>query len=412
MKIVFFNAYYEPEVFASLYQCKSLCEDLVDNGFEVDLYTPVPTRGISNKVRKEYKKKYRHEIKKDGNFNIYRIYIPGEGKSTIFRAIRYIWMDIVFLYFGIKLESDVIFLYSTPPTQGVLGAIIKKIKKVPIIYNLHDVFPDSLVSSGLTHKDSVIFRLGKLIEKVTYKNADKIIVISEDLKRNILAKGVPEGKIEVVYNWVDENNIVSIDRHKNILIERFNLSEDKFYVVYAGNLGYAQNIEIILEAAKILAENKDIQFIIFGNGVQEKVFKNMVKELKLNNTKIFPLQPYSDVSYVYNLGDVSLVSCKPGYGNSAMPSKTWSIMSAGRPVIASFDTNTDLQYLIEDNKVGIFTKAGDAEELSFAISYLFENRNECILMGQNAKKFILNNLTRQIGTGRIFSIIISVLRND
>ena len=96
--------------------------------------------------------------------------------------------------------------------------MVKKIKKIPMIYNLQDIFPDSLVASDLTRKGSLLWKIGRKIENFTYKNADKIIVISEGFKKNIMEKGVPESKIEVIYNWVDENEVIAVERNSNILL--------------------------------------------------------------------------------------------------------------------------------------------------------------------------------------------------
>lgn len=160
-----------------------------------------------------------------------------------------------------------------------------------------------------------------MIEDFTYRNADRIIVISEDFKRNIMAKGVPESKIEVIYNWVDETAIIPIPRNENPLFAEFGLDQNKFYVVYAGNLGSAQNIDILLEAANLLHDNSDIQFLVFGAEKQAEPYITKAKHMQLSNLKFLPLQPYEKVSCVYSLGDVAVVSCKQGFGDIAMPSK-------------------------------------------------------------------------------------------
>ncbi|MDQ0883013.1 glycosyltransferase family 4 protein [Peribacillus sp. V2I11] len=408
MKVLTFKAYYEPEKAASLYLTTNLIEDLADYGFVVELYVPMPTRGISDEVREEYKQRKIEELY-DGKIKIYRFSLFKEYHSTVLRVIRYLISNVIYLYKGIFSNGiDVIHVGSTPPTMGVVATIIKKIKRVPLVYSLQDIFPDSLESTGLAKRNSLFWKIGRVIENYTYKNADKIIVISEDFKQNLKAKGVPEEKIEVIYNWVDENAVVPIERKDNILFDKLNLSRNKFYVVYAGNLGHAQNIEVILKAAQELLDNEDIKFIFFGGGKQENYYKDMANSMGLKNIRFYPLLPYSLVSYVYSLGDVSIVSCKKGLGKSAMPSKTWSIMSAATAVVANFDKNTDLQHIIEENDVGIFTSAGDVEDLKKAILKLFNERDLCDFMGKNGRDFIINNLTREIGTRKYSNIIRNV----
>ncbi|MSS44400.1 glycosyltransferase family 4 protein [Anaerosalibacter bizertensis] len=405
MKILKLSPYYEPEQIASSHFTRDLEEAYINAGFEIEIYTPTPTRGVSKAIREKYKK-IKYEEKYDGKIKVHRFAMFAEGKNPILRAIRYILCNIAQYFKGIRSKNiDIIITGSTPPTQGMLVALIKRKLNVPVIYNLQDIFPDSLVNTGLTKKGSFLWKIGHVIEKYTYENADKIVVISEDFKKNIMDKGVPEEKIEVIYNWVDENEVVPINKNDNILFEKCNLNREQFYVVYAGNLGYAQNIGVILKAAERLIEYSDIKFVIFGGGQLEDYYKDMARNMKLENVVFFPLQPYSLVSNVYSLGDVSIVSCKEGFGKSAMPSKTWSIMSAATAVVANFDVDTDLHRIIENNKVGLFTKAGDYEGLKNAILELYRDRELCTIMGRNGREFILNNLTRGVGTQRYLNVI-------
>lgn len=405
MKLLIFKAYYDPEKAASLYLTTNLLEDLSKAGYDIELHVPTPTRGISDEVRREYKHR-RFEELYWGKLKVYRFAMFRENNNPIQRVFRYLLCNLIYLIKGlIAKDIDLVFVGSTPPTMGIVASLIKRFKKVPMIYNLQDVFPDSLVSTGFTKQGSFLWNIGRILENYTYDNADKIIVISEDFKQNIANKGVPKEKIEVIYNWVDENAIIPIDRNDNVLFDRFNLKRDLFYVVYAGNLGSAQNIEVILKVAHELLDCKLIQFVIFGGGSLELYYKDMAHKLNLTNVTFFPLQPYSLVSEVYSLGDASIVSCKKGIGKSAMPSKTWSIMSAGTAVIANFDVNTDLQRIIEENNVGVFSIADDVIGFKNAILKLYNDRDLCELMGRNGREYILNNLRRQIGTEKFINVI-------
>ncbi|MFQ8748212.1 MAG: glycosyltransferase family 4 protein [Alistipes finegoldii] len=254
-----------------------------------------------------------------------------------------------------------------------------------------------------------MWKVGRMIEDFTYRNADRIIVISEDFKRNIMAKGVPESKIEVIYNWVDETAIIPIPRNENPLFAEFGLDQNKFYVVYAGNLGSAQNIDILLEAANLLHDNSDIQFLVFGAEKQAEPYITKAKHMQLSNLKFLPLQPYEKVSCVYSLGDVAVVSCKQGFGDIAMPSKTWSIMSAGTAVLASFDRGTDMQYIIEKNRLGVFTEAENIQEFVKAVHILYSNPEECVQMGKRGRCYILEHLTREVGTRKYIGVIESIV---
>lgn len=255
----------------------------------------------------------------------------------------------------------------------------------------------------MTTENSKIYKIGRRIEDYTYRNADRIIVISNDIKNNIINKGVSAEKIIVVPNWIDSEVVHPIAKQDNYLYEKFGIAKDKFTIVYAGNLGYAQNIEVIIKAAEMLQDNKDIQFVVFGKGAQEEEYKQQASGL--NNIMFFPIQPYSEVSYVYSLGDVSIVPCKKGFGGSAMPSKTWSIMASGAPVLASFDSGTDLEKLINREQIGLFSPAGDVGGLVNNILELFQKRDLRETMGMNARNYVRNYLSREKCTQMYIDVI-------
>lgn len=409
MKVLFLPAYFYPEQAASSYLNNNRNEAFADAGIDMVVYVPTPSRGISNSVRLEFcKKNHRCEILYNGHMEVHRFSMFREGKNPILRALRYVFCWCAQLWKGIWAKDiDLIYLASTPPIQGVLGGILKKIKKVPFVYNLQDIFPDSLVGTGLAKKDGILWKIGRVIENFTYRNADKIIVISEDFKRNIMAKGVPEEKIEVIYNWVDEQAVVDIPREENVLFDRYGLDRGKFYITYCGNIGLTQNLAMLAEVAKELEANEDIQFVLVGNGAYKEELEKMIKEREIKNMTLLPFQPYEEISHVFSLGDASLVISKPGVGENSVPSKTWSIMSAARPVLANFDEN-ELKTIVGNNQCGIFTKAGDKVAFREAIMQLYDNRELCKEYGKNGRAFIMKNLTREIGTSRYVEVIKSL----
>ena len=160
----------------------------------------------------------------------------------------------------------------------------------------------------------------------------------------------------------------------------------------------------------MLKDEKNVEFLIFGTGGLKDQYVEKVKDLQLDNVKFFPLQPMERVSQVYGLGDVCVVSCKPGLGGAAMPSKMLSIMSAGRAVVASFDKG-ELTYILENYKCGMFAPAGDATAFAELIKHLSQNVDECKMMGENARKLILQKFTKAYGTARYVEIIKSVVNN-
>ena len=231
MKILTFSGYYTPEIAASMYLTEDMLQAMTEAGHEVELYVPTPCRGVSDEVRREYKKKKTERLYSD-KLTVHRFALYKEGKNPLLRALRYGLLNLIFIIKGLSKKADVVFVQSTPPTQGLVAGFLKAVKHIPFVYNLQDVFPDSLVNTGLTSEGSLIWKIGRKVEDFTYRHADKIIVISEDFKKNIMAKGVPEDKITVVPNWADTKGVYPVDRQDNRLMEKYVLDPELFYITY------------------------------------------------------------------------------------------------------------------------------------------------------------------------------------
>lgn len=405
MKILKPSAYYEPEVFSSAHLNNDLEKALVENGDEIYIVTPQPSRGCTEEDYIKYKPR---EQKYDGHVNIERFKLMKEGKNVLKRAFRYVYMNFKqYLICSKYKDIDLIYAASTPPTQGFLATLLKKRLNKPFVYNLQDVFPDSMVNAKITKKGSLIWNVGRIIEDFTYRNADKIIVISEDFKKNIMEKGVPENKIVVISNWVDTNAIYPIEKMNNKLYDEFNIPNDKYIVLYAGNLGNAQGSDVILEAADLLSEYNDILFVVFGGGSQFEEFK--LKAKSRANLLIFDLLPSERVPEVYSLGDIALITCKKGTGMAGMPSKTWSIMACNVPIIASFDIDSELARILEQADAGICVEPENAEHLSKVIlnQYINKNNIKC-----NARDYVVNNISKNYCTDMYVREFLNTIRME
>ena len=409
MNLLFLDAYFEPEKIAFTHLERDLLEGLIQRKNIVQVICPTPTRGITEQTRKEYRNR-KHEKRYDGRVVVRRFWSPQEVENSILRAFRYIWCN--FRTYRIALKEkyvDVVFSNSTPPTQGMLSALVaKKLsqkckKKIPFMYNLQDIFPDSLVNTGMTSKGSLLWKIGRKIENYTYRNADKIIVISEGFKRNIMAKGVPEDKIEVISNWIDLDSVHPVSRMENKLINEFPIDTDKFLVVYAGNFGAAQGADIVLKAAEKLKSESNIQCVIFGGGAY---FERAKKEAeRLDNVFIHELMPADRISEVYSLGDVALITCKPGTGNVAMPSKTWSIMACNTPIIASFDLESDLANVIRDSGAGECVEPGNVDALAKSIEVAHLKWKLGVQKSLNLREYVRLNASKEICVERYLKAI-------
>ena len=405
MKVLQLTGYFLPEKAASIYLVENRLEAFANEGFDLVIHASRPTRGLSDEEYAEYKNR-KEEMMYDGKLRVHRFAMYREGKNPVLRAMRYSFNWIIQLWYGLTEKNvDCVYLESTPPIQGLLGSLLKIFRNIPFVYCLQDIFPDSLAGTSLAKKGGLLWKIGRVIEDFTYKHADKIIVISEDFKKNIMAKGVPEDKIVVVYNWVDQNAVIDIPREKNKLFDKYNIDRKKFYIEYSGNIGLTQNMDMLLEVMKELeTTHPDIGLVLVGEGAYKAKVEEIVKRDELTNVTMIPFQPYEDISHVFSLGDAGLVISKPGVGANSVPSKTWSIMSASRPVLANFDEN-ELKDILAGNECGIFTKAGDKEAFKQSIIKLYENRDLCKKYGTNGRQFVMDNLTREVGTQKYVDVI-------
>lgn len=404
MKVLILTCYYPPEHAASIYLLSNLAEDLARHGCEVEVIAPVPCRGLDEHTRRKYRS-LRREEKYDGRLVVRRILIPfAESHRTLARAVRYIIISLVLLVAGLFSKADVVKIYSTPPTMGVVGALLRILRRIPVVYEVQDIFPDSLVNSGVS-SSSAIIALGRLMERLSYRHASRIIVISRDFRDNLVAKGVAPDKIDVVYNWVDEKAVVPVERDQNVLVGRYALDPSAFYVSYCGNIGHTQNLEMLVDVAVELAHIRDLKLVIIGDGAHTHALKRYAADREAKNVIFIPFQPYEDISHVFSLGDVGLVISKKNIGMNSFPSKTWSIMSAARSVLASFDYDSELREIIEGADCGRYVVAEDKAGLLGAILWMYQNRDCLERYGRNGREFVLRKLTRHVGMEKNYDVL-------
>ena len=400
MRILKLSAYYAPEQVASSHLTRDLNEAYLRAGFTIENFVPTPCRGVTDEVRREYKKRKYEELE-GGKIIVHRFSMFREGKNPILRAARYALVNAIQYVKGCGAKkTDLIYAGSTPPTQGLLCGLIKRRLKVPFVYNLQDIFPDSLVNAKMTRKGSVIWKIGRKIEDFTYRNADKIIVISEGFKRNIMEKGVPEEKIVVIPNWVDSDTVHPVMRSENTLFDRCGIEREKFIICYSGNIGHSQNLGLVLETAKrVRGVAPDVQFVFIGEGAAKAELAQTIQKENIDNVTLLPFQPYEDIAQVFSLGDAGLIISKPGIGGSSVPSKTWSIMAAQRPILASFDAGSELNALVEREQCGYAVPTGEVDALVEAICSLRNDPERREEMGVRGRNYVREYLNKETCTG-------------
>lgn len=400
MRVLFPAGYFAPEQYSSRQAHLDLVAACAAAGINVTVITAEPSRGVPEALHHRYKH-LRTERTHGGHVEIRRFPMFREKRHPLLKALRFLLCQLAQYRIAVRQKdaegrrpatgrrfADLVVADSTPPTQGFLAALIAKKLNIPFVYWLLDIFPDSLVSAGLIKKGSLIYRIGRKIEAFTYRSADMVIVLSESFRQNLLSKGVPPDKLVVIPTWVDTDIVKPVPRAQNRLFDALELPRDGLYITYAGNFGATQGLETVLRAASLLKNSPDILFLLFGSGVMEEKLRQLAETLGLTNIRFFPLQPTSRVAEVYSLGDASLVVCKKGASESAVPSKTWSILAAGCPVLASFDESSALCRILSDNSCGICVPPEDAAALAGIIRQLHADTAALRALGDNGRRYV------------------------
>ncbi len=405
MKITVLSTYFEPEITPYTHLIADLCRDWASYGANVTIITGIAKRGINEEIREEYLKKTDEYLAP--NIHVVRSGLKSKEPSQLWaRGLRYLYETYVLYKSADKIDSDVYFICSTPPFLGVTGARLKK--KAPTVFTLQDIFPDSLINTGQYSERSLMTKLCRMMERFIYKKNDHIHTISDDFKKILLSRGVPESKISLIYNWIDEKVVVPIAKKDNLLCSRYGIDSNKFIITYCGNIGHSQNLEMVIDIASELEIEKDIEFIFVGDGGWKRNIEQYINYKGVANVRMLPFQPYEDIAHVMSLGDVSLVCSKKNVGTSSFPSKTWSIMAAARAVIASFDLDSELCSILNTAKSGLCSEAEDKDSLKSNIVALYKDRCKTVQMGINGRKYIEENLTRKAATREYFDMLTSV----
>lgn len=277
------------------------------------------------------------------------------------------------------LQSSPTILYNTLVTRSLM-------RHQKIVLNIQDMFPGSSIASGIMPKkwmQKVFYSL----QKIAYNKADVVVGISEDMRNKLLEQDVPYEKTEAILNWFDDSSVVEVEWDNNRFVRKYNMSIDKFYVQYAGTMGYVFDYQMVLRVAELLQSYKDIIIQMIGEGSQKQEFIKVAKEKQLDNIHFLPLEPQEMVSDVYSACSVCLIPLKHGIIGNSVPSKAGLLMACKRPIITSADYNSEYAKEINENHIGIACSYNNPEQVVDAILKLYNNRDEAIEMGTRGYEY-------------------------
>lgn len=405
-RLLIYAHYYIPDVASTGQIIRELAEGMLDT-FDITVICVVPSyTGI---IEEKYKKQKYYKENING-VNIVRIRVPEFNKNNKKSRIK----NIISYFFGaisatFKVgKQDVVFSISQPPILGgLLGVIGKWIKHAKFVYNIQDFNPEQTMAVNYSKNKFILNAMMKL-DKFSCKKSNLIITVGRDLVQTVnnrfKNKTVP--KTVLINNWIDENEIYPLDKDNAKVLEfkkKYNL-ENKFIIMYSGNIGLYYDLENIIKVIEKIKpgtrtkEDKEVAFAFVGEGTVLGNLKQYKEEHNMDNVVFIPYQDKKDLIYSLNAADVHWCVNAKGIKGVSCPSKYYGIAATGKPILGVLEENTEVRLLIEETKGGLVSSPEDYNSIENNIRWFIDNSNsdELVDMGKRSREYLVDNLTKDI----------------
>jgi glycosyltransferase involved in cell wall biosynthesis len=408
MRILFIAHYFQPE--PNFFVGLPFAKTLRDRGHQVQVLTGFPNYP-GGKIYDGYKIKFIQRQELDG-IPIIRVPLyPSHDRSSFGRILSYISLSLSQAAIGPFTvdKADVAYVSQGPATIGLPAIIHKVFRRIPFVYSIQDLWPDTLGSTGMFNS-----RIGfAIVDKwcrYVYKKAAKITVISPGMKNILIERGVPQEKIKVIYNWCDDSLIYRGNPDLNL--KKTLAMDGKFNIVFAGNMGKAQAMDSVINAAEIVSRtNNNIQFVFIGSGVEVESLKQKTKDLSLTNVIFHGRKPISEIGPILRLADVLLVHLRDDpLFKITIPSKTQAYMAVGKPILIG--VKGDAADLVEKAGAGLSCEPDNPQSIAQTVKKLYEmDKNQLLQMGINAMNYYDLNLSFQTAVDSYIKVFDEVKRS-
>jgi glycosyltransferase involved in cell wall biosynthesis len=361
-----------------------IARDLVANGHKVTVITGQVSYLTGEATGKEGL--VNHEVDEHG-VKILRAYAYQEWhRSFLHRILSFVSFMFSSFAFGLRTKQVDVVWGTTPPLfQGLTAWILARLKRVPFLFEVRDLWPKFAVAVGVL-QNSLLIKLSEGLERFLYRKADRVVINSPGFRDHVIDRGARF--VELIPNGVDISMFP-----KGAGSESSTRWEKGFVVLYAGAHGVSNDLGVLLEAASILSDNKEIRLVLIGDGKEKNTLVEMSKEMALENVEFLPPVPKEDIPGVLASADACVAILKPIEAfKSTYPNKVFDYMAAGKPVVLAIDGV--IRNVVEEAGAGVFVRPGNAGELADAVTELWGNPTDVKRMGRAGRKYVEEHFDR------------------
>jgi putative colanic acid biosynthesis glycosyltransferase WcaI len=395
VKILVLSLVFPPDNVSTAHIVGRLAHEFVERGHEVVVLTSTPHYHPDPlDARAGLTPVFGRLVCRSGSpgLTAYHVWMPPKNRPLGWRLLAWFWFHLITAVLGcvVGRRASVILAPTPPLTIGCEAWWLGRWHRIPFVYNVQEVHPDVAFALGAVRRPWLI-RWLKRLESWVYARAAYITVIGSGMRDNLLAKGVPERKLEIISNFVDPDELPIRPR-----VNPFGVSHglvDRFVVSYAGNLGVPQGLTTVLDAASLLASCTEIVFVLIGDGSAAGDLQRRAAQQHLTNVTFLPFQPYSAVPDIYAASDISLVPQAEGTGLYGLPSKIYRIMACGRPILGICDPTSEVAELITRADCGGVVGPNDPEALARAVRRAYDDRASWNNKGARGRQFVVEQFS-------------------
>ncbi|MDZ8024093.1 MAG: glycosyltransferase family 4 protein [Nostoc sp. SerVER01] len=409
MRILIYSYNYHPEPIGIAPLMTELAEGLVKRGHQVRVVTAMPNYP-ERQIYQEYRGKWYLTEYKNG-VEIQRSYVWIRPQPNLLDRVLLDASFVVTSFVPALMgwRPDVILSTSPSLPSCVPVALLGWLRACPVILNLQDILPEAAVHVGLL-KNKLLIQLFALLEKFAYRSASKISVIADGFVENLRSKGVEADKIVQIPNWVDVNFIRPLPQENNPFRTTHNLN-DKFVVLYSGNIALTQGLESVVKAASVLRHIPDITFVIVGEAKGLQRLQQECLDCGADNVLLLPFQPRKNLPEMLAAADVGLVVQKKNVISFNMPSKIQVLLASGRALVASVPDNGTAARAIRQSGGGIIVPPEDPQALAMAILDLYQNPEKVKTLGYKSRQYAVEQYAFEQALNQYESLCYSLIAN-